>query len=217
MDRDVQVYGGTLLIVGVTYILSTYLNVAALNDLLVLTAVLGAIGLGGKIVKDRKLGEKLSQYSNSNSSGINYSFEQCVEIAKEWSKDHYSGRIKSKKGMSFDWTQASSDPVPVYNFASEEWIMVRYFYTQYGPKNKGTLIFVDATNGDFMTSKPVKWRDVKKEPFKELEMYNMTRRFFRSIPRKEGENQGSGPMIQGIPIQNMGGYSRADENGGSSG
>lgn len=201
MNRKAKIYGGIGGIVLVLFAVSRITNISTVDDLFVLSAVLGGIGIAGKYVKDSKIREKLSQVNQSN-TGIKFGMIDCREIAQEWARQEYSGKIKSKKGMSFDWTQAETDIAPVYDFSEKEWIHVRYFYTQYGPKNKGTLIFVDATNGEPLTSKPVHQDVLKEEPFEHLEMYRMTKSMRSRIAMGGADDQRQVQgVVNGIPVQ----------------
>lgn len=203
MNKKPKIYGSIIAIVLTLFILSTALESSTINDLFWLSAVLGGIGIAAKIVQNKKLSQHLNQLNQRQQTGINFGIDDCRDIAKEWAKNNYSGELKKAKGMSFDWTQASSDIAPVYDFSKEEWIHARYFYTQYGPKNKGTLIFIDATNGEVMSPKPVKKHKLKDEPFEHLEMYRMTRKMAGRIGMSNGEQNHRNPgyvPVSGIPV-----------------
>jgi len=200
MNKNAKIYGSIILVLVGLYLLSTFMNISALDDLVIVSVILGGIGVAGKIVKDKKLSNKLKQYSSKGSSGgINYSTDDCKEIAKEWAKNNFHGKINSKKGVSFDWTQSSTEPAPIYNFRDEEWIDVRYFYTPYGSKNQGVFIFIDATNGEHYATKPVKKHEMKENPYNYLESYKHTKRFAGRI--RHGDDDGQRvPQITGIPV-----------------
>lgn len=204
MNKDARIYGTIIGIVSLLYILSSSFKIASLNDLFVLSAALGFIAIAGKILKDNKIADKLNRLGGAQAKGRRHSLNECREIAKDWAKKNYDGEVKKARGMSFDWTQASTDIAHVYNFKDEEWIEARYFYTPYGPKNKGTLIFVDATYGETITSKPVKKSVLKDEPFEHLEMYRMTKNMRSMVARGNVDGNNQQPMINGIPVnQNM--------------
>lgn len=209
MNRDAKLYGGIIVIVAGLYLAKSTFDNSGLNDLFVLSALLGGIGIAARLVKDKKVKQHLQRFSE-DSKGVNYGFKDCKEIAKEWSKEEYQGRIKGKKGMSFDWSQAKTDIAPVYDFSDDDWIHARYFYTQYGPNNKGTLIFIDATNGRFMTSMPVHKHNLKDDPFMHLEMYRMTKRFASRITHSDDENHNV-QALTGIPIQGNVSTTEGDE------
>lgn len=202
MNRDQKIYGTSIVLIAVLFFLSRSLEIARINDLFITVLVMGVIGLGGKFVRDNKIAEKLSSLKKGQSSGSQYSFTECKEIAVDWAKKNYSNRLDKRKGVSFDWTQASSEPVPVYDFANQEWLTIRYFYTTHGPKNKGALIFVDATNGEVYASKPVKKFGQKTNPFNHLKSYRMTKRRLPSIGAMEnGEDISKYPESgKGVPI-----------------
>lgn len=199
MNHDQKIYGSIIGTVSTLFILSSLMNAAVIQDLFVLSFVLGGIGLAGKIIKDFKIREKIQQGRNGG-RGWNYGIDECKEIAKEWAKENYKHHIDSKKGLSFDWTQSSSDPVQVYDFEEDEWFWVRYFYTPYGPKSKGTYIFVDADQGEVMTPRPVPYHDQKDDPYMYLEQYRLTKRFASRI-RTGGDDTNNQPVYMGgIPL-----------------
>lgn len=176
MSKGIKFYLVIVTPVALLYVLSSALDISGLRELFLVSGLLAAVYLTGQFFAQLKESEHYKRLNEAtNNTGSVYSIDDCKETAKDWAKRNYSSQIKKKKGMSFEWTQASSDLAPVYDFTSEEWIYVRYFYTNYGPKNKGTLIFIDATNNEFMTSKPVHEQDLKDRPFEHLEMYCMTR------------------------------------------
>lgn len=200
MNKDAKIYGGVIVLVVGLYLAKSTFDSNALNDLFVISAVLGAIGIGAKIVQDKKLTSKLQNYSQRSNSGIKYSTNDCKQIAKDWAKKNFHGKINSKKGVSFDWTQSSTDPAQIYDFRNEEWIFIRYFYTPYGPKNKGVFIFVDATNGDHYATKPVDKHEMKDNPYNYLESYRQTKRFAGRIRYGDNNDQQGIQAVTGIPI-----------------
>lgn len=200
MNRDAKIYGITIVVVAGLYLAKSTYDKSALNDLFVLSALLGAIGLGAKIVQDKKITNKLKDYGSKGSSGANYSTNECKEIAKEWAKENFHGKINSKKGVSFDWTQSSTEPAEIYKFGDDEWIDVRYFYTPYGPKNQGVFIFIDATNGGHYATKPVDRNNMKHNPYNYLESYKQTKRMRGRIPHNSDENNQNIQALTGIPV-----------------
>lgn len=202
MNKDAKIYGGIAVVTIILYVASSSLDIAGLNDLFTITAVLGVIGVAAKIVQDKKIGNKLKKYSQNKSSGTNHSTDQCKEIAQEWAKENFHGKINSKKGVSFDWTQSSTQPAQIYDFRDDQWIDIRYFYSPHGPKNKGVLIFVDATNGEHYASQPVDKHEMKQNPFNYLESYRQTKRFAGRITHGDEENQNI-KGLTGIPVTEL--------------
>jgi hypothetical protein len=200
MNRNARVVTGVAVILLVLSLVGSFVSDYSLTDVVLIYFVAGVIAVGGAAVKRVKIKEYLEEMDDSGSGGSFYSIDECREIAKDWARNNYHGRVKSEKGMSFDWTQASSDIAAVYDFTNQEWIKARYFYTQYGPKDKGTLIFIDATNGEVLSPKPVKRHDLKDEPFEHLEMYRMTRKMRgRITANPDQQNQGQVVNPGGIP------------------
>lgn len=212
MNRDAKLYGGIIVVVAALYLAKSTFDSNALNDLFVVSAVLGAIGIGGKLVQDMKIKNRLNKHRKSKGAGISYSTNACKDIAKEWAKENFHGKINSKKGVSFDWTQSSTDPAQVYDFRNEEWIFIRYFYTPYGPKNQGVFIFVDATNGDHYATKPVKKHEMKDNPYNYLESYRQTKRFAGRIRYGDDDQNQNIQAVTGIPVTN--GYVPESEDEG---
>lgn len=200
MNKDAKIYGGIIVVVGALYLASSSLDIAGLDDLFMVAAALGGIGIAAKIVQDKKITNRLQNYGKGKGAGIKYSTNDCKEIAKEWAKQNFHGKISSKKGVSFDWTQSSTEPVDVYDFRNEEWIAVRYFYTPYGPKGKGVYIFVDASNGEHYATKPVKKHEMKNNPYNYLESYRQTKRFRGRITHGENEQNQNIAALTGIPV-----------------
>lgn len=200
MNRDAKIYGGTIVFVTGLYLVSSSLDIAVLNDLFVVAAALGTFGIGFKFVQDKKLTNKLKDYGSKSGSGANYTTSECAEIANEWAKEHFHGKINSKKGVKFDWTQSSTQPGYVYNFRDDEWIDVRYFYTPHGSKNKAILIFVDATNGKHYATESVIPDKMKDNPFNYLESYRQTKRMRGRIPHNGDENNQNVQALTGIPV-----------------
>jgi hypothetical protein len=162
------------------FTLSLVLQNSALNDLkwfaLFAAAILGFY----RLLKQNKFSNKLKQYSNKNQnqSGEIHGVKECEQMAKDWAKDSYDHLTQGQE-LSFAWNRAKTDKAPLYDFSSEEFTTVRYFYTNYGPKDKPTYIYVDATNGGVISSKPAE--DVNSDkPFDALEGYKLTK---KALPR----------------------------------
>lgn len=202
MNRDAKIYAAVIIPVVVLFIASSVIGVSGLNDLFVVSAVLGVIGVVGKFLKDKKIAQRIQDYNQaSKGGGINYSTDDCKDIAKDWAKNNFSGKIKSKKGISFPWTHSSTDPAHIYDVPNEEWIHIRYFYSPKGPKNKGILVFVDATNGEHYASRPVDKKGMKDNPFEYLEAYKQTKKFgHRLANRHHTGDSGRREVVPGIPL-----------------
>jgi hypothetical protein len=200
MNKDAKIYGGIIVVVAGLYLASSSLDIAGLDDLFMVAVALGGIGFAAKLVQDKKITNRLQNYGKSSSSGTNYSTNECMEIANEWAKEAFHGKIKSKKGVSFDWTQSSTEPAEVYKFGQDEWLDIRYFYTPHGPKNKAVIIFVDATNGEHYATESVIPDKMKDNPFNYLESYKQTKRMRGRIPHNGDENNQNIAALTGIPV-----------------
>lgn len=199
MNKNQKLSGTIFVLLTGLYVVNSWISSSALSNVFIAAILVAVVWFAGQLWKNMKLSEKIKEVSN-NGSKTSYSYSECKEIAKEWSKNEYDGRIKSQKGISFDWTQAKHDITQVFDFRKQEWIDVRYFYTQYGPKNKGALIFINASNGEFMTHFPVKKHDLKDNPFQHLSMYKMTMKYRHRINQMENGDNQSIQGLQGIPI-----------------
>lgn len=200
MNREEQLFGGMIVIVAGLYLAKSFFDNSALNDLFVASALVTSIGIGAKIVQNKKITNAFKKYSQNKGGGPNYSTDECKEIAKDWAKKNFHGRINSKKGISFDWTQSSTQPGQVYDQRQDEWIDVRYFYSPHGPKNKAVLIFVDATNGKHYATESVIPHKMKDNPFNYLESYKQTKRFASHIARANNQEETRVGTVTGIPV-----------------
>lgn len=211
MNQD-KIYIG--LIVGLVglFLASLIFQNSALQDIkwfsLFAAAVLGA----WKFLRQTKISNTIQKYSSqkNNSSGANYGIKECEEKAKEWAKDSYD-HISKGQELSFAWNRAKTDIAPLYDFSSGEFTKVRYFYTNYGPKNKPTYIYVDATNGTVITSFPDDSVD-DSNPFDALEGYKLTK---KTLPRliSAQAKQDDGGVIEDFNLE-LGGKSTNKNNSG---
>lgn len=211
MNKNQKLSAGIFVLLAGLYVVNSWISSSALSNVLVAAILVAVVWFAGQLWKNMKLSEKIKEVSSNNSKN-SYSYEECKQIAKDWSKKEYDGRIKSQKGISFDWTQAKHDLTQVFNFRQQEWIDVRYFYSQYGPKNKGALIFVDASNGGVLSHTPVKKHNLKDNPFQHLSMYRMTMKYRHRINQMENNDNQNIQSIQGIPVNVNGAAAEESED-----
>ena len=192
--KEDKLYITLILALVALFIVSTILQNSALNDLkwfaLFAAGVLGFY----RVLKQTKFSNKLKNYANrkENQSGEVYGIKECEEMAKDWAKKSYDHVTKGQE-LSFAWNRAKTDKAPLYDFTNQEFTSVRYFYTNYGPKDKPTYIYVDATNGGVISSTPAEEVD-KHNPFDALEGYKLTKKALRQLVSAQAQKDDKGVL-----------------------
>lgn len=174
-------------------------NNQSLQNLTYFGAFTSLIILTGLLLKQSKTKNILKNiYGEQSKDGTN-SFEECKQIAKDFADKEYANT--PGKNIDFDWSNAKTDLGWVYDLRNQEFIESRYFYTPNGPHDTGTYIFIDATNGKFMSSQPAGKKSQREDPFSTLEAYDkkMVRRIASIQARQDNTDNG----LHGLDI-NMG-------------
>lgn len=174
------------------YILSSIVNNQSINSLFGFAAFAGGMGLLYMVYNRNKIEKMIREKSANKSTQTNYSIDDCKEIAINWADSNFDGDYG--KSIGFSWNVATSDVVPVFDFKTNDFYKCRLFYTNYGDKNTRIYLFIDATNGEVVSSKPGDKVD-EKNPFDSLEEYRLTKRHLpRIMNMRARDDNGSMPF-----------------------
>lgn len=209
MQQD-KTYIGLIIALTSIFAASLIFQNSTLQDIKWFALFAAAVLAAWKFLRHTKFSKKLQNYAEKNNatSDANYSIKECENIAKNWAKDSFD-HINTGEELSFAWNRATSDIAPVYHFQSGEFIQARYFYTNYGPKNKPIYIFVDATNGSVISPKPDDKVD-STEPFESLEGYKLTKKMLPRLVSAQMRDDDNG-IIEDFNIE-VGGKSKNANN-----
>jgi hypothetical protein len=195
MEQQKLVIGSIIAIIGL-FGISYSINDGSLKQLIYFAAFALVIFLIGMQLKQSKTKNILQRIQGRNGNTGTATFQDCKEIAEDFAKEEYGD--EPGKSIDFDWSTAKSDMDWVYDLREQEFIVARYFYTQYGPHDTGTYIFVDATNGEFMTSKPAGKQSQREDPFSALDAYDKKLKRRMAAIQARGENSDNG--LKGLNI-----------------
>jgi hypothetical protein len=195
MEQQKLVIGSILAMIAL-FGIGYSINPGSLQQIMYFAGFAVLVFLIGMQLKQAKTKNILKNIQGSKGSNGNANFQECKKIAKNFAKEEYGD--EPGKAIDFDWSQAKSDMDWVYDLREQEFIVARYFYTQYGPHDTGTYIFVDATNGEFMTSKPAGKKSQREDPFSALDAYDKKLKRRMAAIQARGENSDNG--LKGLNI-----------------
>jgi len=193
--------------VSVLLVIGFYLNQLELNDIY-LGVFLAGFSTLAYIGYQRKWFEsQLSQFQQgSDSKGYkdDWSNEEALEFAKEWSKRNYG----SDDWIEFHWDNAEDATVRVPS-GLEDVDMEKLYavWTDHGPRNQGIQMFINCTTKERLNHVRLKFKEQRVRPFIFCDYYHEARRNSRhSNGFNQDNSQGlrvSGRGMGGLPADSL--------------